>query len=120
MTRLRITSLFVAVVAGDYAVLMLIDGQPIDFGVAATICAGSAVAAGLIAYAGARRRQAVARGRVAVWERRDQQAATAGDQQCPLCGGQSQKLSDSPRFVDRQRTRLCGACAPAPDPEPTR
>ena len=51
MTRLRIASLFVAVVAGDYAALMLIDGQLIDFGVAAAICAGSSVAAGLIAYA---------------------------------------------------------------------
>ena len=52
MTRLRIASLFVAVVAGDYAALMLIDGQLIDFGVAAAVCAGSSVAAGLIAYAG--------------------------------------------------------------------
>ena len=115
MTRLRITSLFVAVVAGDYAVLMLIDGEPIDFGVAATICAGSAVAAGLIAYAGARRRQAVARGRVAVWERRDQQAAAA-DQQCRLCGGAHQKPSESPRFVDRQRTRTCGCMCAGPQP----
>ena len=41
MTRLRIASLFVAVVAGDYAALMLIDGQLIDFGVTAAICAGS-------------------------------------------------------------------------------
>ena len=120
MTRLRIATLFVAVVAGDYAALMLIDGQLIDFGVAAAICAGSSVAAGLIAYAGRRRRKAVARGRAAVWERRDQQAATAADQQCPLCGGARQKPSDSPRFVDRQRTRLCGACAPALNPEPTR
>ncbi len=52
MTRLRIASLFVAVVAGAYAALMLIDCQLIDFGVAAAICAGSSVAAGLIAYAG--------------------------------------------------------------------
>ena len=59
MTRLRIASLFVAVVAGDYAALMLIDGQLIHFGVAAAICAGSSVAAGLIAYADdeARRQQ---------------------------------------------------------------
>ena len=118
MTRLRIASLFVAVVAGDYAVLMLIDGQLIDFGVTAAICAGSSVAAGLIAYAGRRRRKAVARGRAAVWERRDQQAAA--DQQCPLCGGAGQKPSDSPRFVDRQRARLCGKCAPALNPEPAR
>ncbi len=119
MTRLSIASLFVAVVSGDYAVLMLIDGQLIDFGVTAAICAGSSVAAGLVAYAGRRRRKAVARGRAAVWERRDQQAAAA-DQQCPLCGGARQKLSDSPRFVDRQGARLCAACAPALNPEPAR
>jgi hypothetical protein len=131
MIRLRIASLFVAVVAGDYAALMLIHGQLIDFGVAAAICAGSSVAAGLIAYAddedarrrhelGRRRREAVARGRAAIWERRDQQAATAADQQCPLCGDARQKLSDSPRFVDRQGAHLCAACAPALNPEPTR
>ena len=72
MTRLRNACLFVAVVAGDYAVLTLIDGQLTDFGVTAAICAGSSVAAGLIAYACRRRRKAVARGRAAVWERRDQ------------------------------------------------
>jgi hypothetical protein len=129
MTRLRIAFLFVAVVAGDYAALMLIDGQLIDFGVAAAICAGSSVVAGLIAYADdedarrqhelGRRRRKVTRERVAVWERRDQQAAAA-HQQCLLCGGARQKSSDSPRFVDRQAARLCGACAPAPNSEPTR
>jgi hypothetical protein len=41
VTRLRVASLLVAVVAGDYAALMLIDGQLIDFGVTAAICAGS-------------------------------------------------------------------------------
>jgi hypothetical protein len=131
MTRLRIASLFVAVVAGDYAALMLIDGQLIHFGVAAAICAGSSVTAGLIAYAddevarrqhalGRRRRKAVTRGRAAAWERPDQQPAIAPDQQCPLCGGARQTPSDSPRFVDRQGARLCGACTPALNPEPTR
>ena len=119
MTRLRIASLFVAVVAGDYAALRLIYGQLTDFGVATAICAGSLVATGPVACAGRRRRKAVARGRAAVWERRDQQAAAA-DQQCPLCGGARQKPSDSPRFVDRQGARLCVACAPALNPEPTR
>ena len=125
MTRLRIAFLFVAVVAGDYAALMLIDGQLIDFGVAAAICAGSSVAAGLIAYAddedsrrqhelGRRRRTAVTRRRAAVWEHPDLRAATVADQQCPLCGGARQTRSDSPRFADRQESRLCGACAPAP------
>jgi hypothetical protein len=118
MTRLRLACLFVAVVSGDYAALRLIDGQLIDWGVAAAICAGSSVAAGLIAYAGRRRREAMGRRRAAVWERRDQQAA-AVSQQCPLCGGARQKPSDSPRFVDRQRMTLCVACAPAPNPEPT-
>ena len=119
MTRLRVASLFVAVMAGDYAALMLIDGQLIVFGVTAAICAGSSAVAGLIAYAGRRRRKAVSRGRASVWERRDQQAAAA-DQQCPLCGGARQKPSDSPRFVDRQGARLCAACAPALNPEPAR
>ena len=120
MTRLRIASLFVAVVAGDYAALRLIYGQLTDFGVATAICAGSLVATGLIAYAGRRRRKVVARGRAAVWEGRDQKAATAADQQCPLCGGARQKLNESPRFVDRRGARLCVACAPALNPEPTR
>jgi hypothetical protein len=118
MTRLRIASLFVAVVGGDYAALMLIDCRLIDFGVAAAIGAGSSVAAGLIAYADSRRRKAVARGRAAVWERRDQQAAAAG-QHCPLCGGACQKPSESPRFVDRQGARLCVSCAPALNAGPT-
>jgi hypothetical protein len=119
VTGLRVAFLFAAVVSGDYAVLTLIDGQLIDFGVTAGISAGSAFAAGLIAYVCRRRRKAVSRGRATVWERRDQQAADPG-QQCPLCGGARQKPSDSPRFADRQRARLCRACAPAPDLEPTR
>lgn len=108
MIRLRIASLFAAVVAGDYAALMLIDGQLIDFGVTATICAGFSVAAGLIAYAGRRRRRAVARGRAAVWEDRDQQAATAADQQSPLCGDARQKSSYSTRFVDGSARAYAG------------
>lgn len=112
MTQLRIASVFVALVSGDYAVLMLINGQLIDFNVAAIICAGSSVATGLIAYAGWRRRKVLERGRAAVWERRDRQAA-AVDQQCLLCGASRQKPSESPRFVDRQAASLCAACAPA-------
>ena len=102
MTRLRIASLFLAVVAGDYAALRLIYGQLADFGVSAAVCAGSLVTAGLIAYADNRRRRAVARGRAAVWQRRDKQATTGVDQQCPSCGGTRQQPSESTRFVDRQ------------------
>ena len=120
MNRLRIASLFVAVVSGDYAVLMLIDGRLVDFGVTAAICAGSLVTAGLIAHADNRRRQAVARGRAAVWQRRDQQATTGADRQCPACGGTRQQPSESPRFVDRQGSLLCQACAPALNQGPTR
>ncbi len=119
MTRVRTASLFVAVVAGDYAVLMLINGRLIDFGVAAAVSAGSSAAAGLIAFAGRRRRKALARRRLAIREGRDRQAAGL-DQQCPLCGGARQRLSESPRFVDRQGARLCGACASALNAEPAR
>jgi hypothetical protein len=119
MTHLRNAPMFVAVMAGYYAVLMLIDGQLVDFVVTAAMCAGSSVAAGLIAYAGRRRRNAVARGRAAVWKRRDEQVAAA-EQECPLCGGARQKPNDSPSFADRQRARLCAACAPALKPEPAR
>ena len=119
MTRLRNASLFVAVVAGDYALLMLIDGQLTDFGVSAVVCAGSSVAGGVIAYAGRRRRTAVGRGQPAVGERRDEQAAAAG-QQCRLCGGARQNPNESTRFVDRQGGLLCRACAPAVNLGPTR
>jgi len=125
MTRLRIAFLFVAVVAGDYAALMLIDCQLIHFGVAATVCGGSSVAAGLIAYAddedarrqhelSRRRRAAVARRRAAVSEHPDLQAAALPGRQCASCEGARQTRSDSPRFADRQESRLCGACASVP------
>jgi hypothetical protein len=118
VTRLRMAFFFVAVVAGDYAILTLIDGQLIHFGITAIICAASSAAAGLIAHADRQRRKAVTRGRAAVWERRDTQAAA--DRHCPLCGVAGQTPSDSPRFVDRQRARLCGKCAAAVNPEPAR
>ncbi len=120
LTRLRIASLFLAVVAGDYAALRLIYGPLADFGVSAAICAGSLITAGLIAHADNRRRQAVARGRAAVWPRRDKQATTGATQHCPSCGGTRQQSSDSPRFVDRQGGLLCQACAPALNLGPTR
>lgn len=116
MTRVRVASVLVAVVAGDYALLTLVNGRLTDFGVTAGIWVGCSTAAGLIAYASKRRRQAMARGRAAVWQRRDRQAATAGGQQCPSCGDARQLPSDSPRFADRQRTRLCGVCAPGSHP----
>lgn len=118
MSRLRVASLFLAVVSGDYATLRLIYGHLADFGVSVAVCAGSLAVAWLIAHADNRRRRAAARERAAVWERRDQEAATG--HQCPSCGGAGQKDSESPRFVERQRARLCGACASALNPEPAR
>src|SRR3954453_14469668 len=125
MTPLRIALLFVAVVAGDYAALMLIDCQLIHFGVAAAVCGGSSVAAGLIAYAdderarrqhelGRRRRKAVTRERPAMRERNDDEAAIPAARQCQRCEAARQTRSDSPRFADRQESRLCVACASAP------
>lgn len=105
MTRLRIASLLVAVVAGDYAALMLISGQLIDFGVAVAICAGSSVTAGLVGYSSKRRHEDVARGRAAVRERRDQPTIIAADQQCPFCPGAGGTLSDTFRLVDRWADR---------------
>jgi hypothetical protein len=119
MTRLRIASLFVAVFSGDYAALMLINGQLIDFGVSAAICAGSLVTAGLIAHADNRRRRAMARGRAAVWRRRDKQATTGAHQQCPSCGDTRQHPSESPSFAHRQGGLLCHACAPVLKLAPT-
>jgi hypothetical protein len=120
MIQLRIAFLFMAVVAGDYAALRLIDCQLIDFGVAAAISAGCSVAAWLVSYAGKRRLKAVRRARAAVWTAPDQQAASAFDQQCPNCGGPPRNSNGPPRFVDRQGARSCGACAPALKPEQTR
>ena len=79
MTRLRIASLFVAVVAGDYAALMLINGQLMDFGVAAAICAGSSVAAGLIGL----RRQPTPQGGGARTSGRLGASRPAGDRRRP-------------------------------------
>ena len=41
MTRLGRASAFLAVFAGDYAILMLINGQTTDFDVSAGVCAGA-------------------------------------------------------------------------------
>jgi hypothetical protein len=120
MTRLRIASLSMAVVAGDYALLRLAYGQLTDFAIAAAVCAGSLITSGLIVHADNRRRQAMERGRAVVWHRRDQEAAIAAGQQCPMCGGASQEPSESPRFVDRQLARLCEGCASALNLGPTR
>ncbi|OBK13615.1 hypothetical protein [Mycobacterium asiaticum] len=119
MTGSRAAALFAAVVAGDYALLMLVNGQLTEFGVAGAICAGSAAAVGLIDYTARQERNRGARRRAVIWAPPDRQAATAGTQ-CTSCGEACEKASESPSFVDRQGTRLCVGCAAALNPEPTR
>ncbi|OBA72591.1 hypothetical protein A5641_07965 [Mycobacterium sp. 1554424.7] len=119
MNGLRIASLFVAVISGDYAALAVIDDQLIDFGVTAAICAGSVMTAWVIAHADNRRRRAAAPGRAAVGLRRDSQVTTRADLHCPSCRGTRQQLSDSPGFADRQAGVACQACTPAFDLGPT-
>jgi hypothetical protein len=50
MTRLGRASVFLAVFAGDYAILMLINGQLTDFGVSAGVCAVALLWAALFAW----------------------------------------------------------------------
>jgi hypothetical protein len=116
----RLAALFAAVVAGDYAVLRLIYGHLTDFSVSAAVCVGCLVTAGVVSRADKRRRHAMALGRAAVWRRRDQEAATVVGRQCTVCGGARQKPTELPRFVDRQLTRLCEACASALNLGPAR
>jgi hypothetical protein len=99
--------------AGDYALLRLIDGQLNDFGVAAIICAGASIAAGVIGYADdeatrrlhelARQRRKVVAQAPALGEWPDEEAATAHDQQCPPSEGAYQISSESTSFSDRER-----------------
>jgi hypothetical protein len=118
MTRLRIACLLVAVVAGDYGALSLLQGETVQFVLAAAICAASSVAAGLIAFADdehARRQHELnRRGRAAVTRREHlfQQPGTAGGQRAPLFDDLHQKRSDSAGLADRQDARSPGAYAP--------
>jgi hypothetical protein len=50
MTRLARAAAFLAVFAGDYAILMLINGQLTDFDVAAGVCAVAILWAALYEY----------------------------------------------------------------------
>jgi hypothetical protein len=51
MTRLGRASVFLAVFAGGYAILMLINGQLTDFGVSAGVCAVALLGAALFGCA---------------------------------------------------------------------
>lgn len=78
MTGLRAVLLLLSAASGDYAVLALIYDRLIHFALAAGIFAGSSLAAGVIAYAGRRRRKALAQHRARAWERRLHRVAADG------------------------------------------
>jgi hypothetical protein len=78
MTRLARASALMAVFAGDYAILMLIDGQLTDFDVSASVCAAALLGAGLFECVVRLSRRTLAHGRAAVWERREREASTVG------------------------------------------
>jgi hypothetical protein len=78
MTRLGRAAALIAVFAGGYAILMLINGQLTDFDVSAGVCAAALLGATLFGYVVRLSRKTLAHGRAAVWERRDWEASTMG------------------------------------------
>jgi hypothetical protein len=76
MTRLGRAFALIAVFAGGYAILMMIDGQLTDFDVSASVCAAGLLGATLSEYVVRLSRKTLAHGRAAVWERRDREAST--------------------------------------------
>jgi hypothetical protein len=75
MTRLGRAAALIAVFAGGYAILMLINGQLTDFDVSAGVCAAALLGATLFEYVVRLSRKTLAYGRAAVWERRDREAS---------------------------------------------
>jgi hypothetical protein len=125
MTRLRIACLLVAVAAGDYAALSLIQGQLAEFGLAAAVCAASSVAAGLIAFAddesARRRHEQYRRSRAAQQSQRSApQSVAAPAARSPQCHDLHQGRTDSPRFADRQAARPATDCTPGGIENPDR
>jgi hypothetical protein len=75
MTRLGRAFALIAVFAGGYAILMVIDGQLTDFDVSAGVCAAGLLGATLSEYFVRLSRKTLAHGRAAVSERRDREAS---------------------------------------------
>jgi hypothetical protein len=95
MTRLGRASALLAVFAGDYAILMLINGQLTDFDVSAGICAVALLGAALFVYVFRLSRKTLADGRAAVWERRDREASPMIPTRSPLPAAEGRTLLDS-------------------------
>jgi hypothetical protein len=74
MTRLGRAFALIAVFAGGYAILMVIDGQLTDFDVPAGVCVAGLLGATLSEYVVRLSRRTLAHRRAAVWERRDREA----------------------------------------------
>jgi hypothetical protein len=85
MTRLGRASVLLAVFAGDYAILMLIDGQLTDFDVSAGVCAVALLGAALFEYVFGLSRKTLADERAAVWAWKARKAAAKVEQviDCP-------------------------------------
>jgi hypothetical protein len=123
MTRLGRASALIAVFAGGYAILMLINGQLTDFDVSARVCAAALLGATLFEYVVRLSRKTLAHGRAAVWERRDREASPMRPYPQPASGRRSQNLLDSgvigfrpcrcPRGLE-DRDRAIGS---GPDPD---
>jgi hypothetical protein len=75
VTRLGRACALIAVFAGGYAILMLINGQLTDFDVSAGVGAATLLGATLFESVVRLSRKTLAHGRAAVWERRDREAA---------------------------------------------
>ena len=68
MTRLSRASALLAVFAGYYAIVMLIDGQLTDFDISAGVCAVALLGATLFEYVFRLSRKTLADERAAVWD----------------------------------------------------
>jgi hypothetical protein len=75
VTRLGRACALIAVFAGGYAILMLINGQLTDFDVSAGVGSATLLGATLFESVVRLSRKTLAHGRAAVWERRDREAA---------------------------------------------
>ena len=87
MTRLGRASALLGIFAGDYAILMLINGPLTDFDVSAGVCAVALLGAALFEYVVRLSRKTLADGRAAVWERRDRETSTMIAYRSPLPAG---------------------------------
>jgi hypothetical protein len=76
MSRLSRAFALIAVLAGGYAILMLINGQLTDFEISVGVCAAALLGAALFEYVVWLSRKTLAHERTAVWQRRDREAST--------------------------------------------